>query len=268
MSNSHNDLLLLRETVAAAGELALTGFRQDIASWHKADGSGLVTEMDLKVDEFLRERLLAARPDYGWLSEESADDPHRLKCERVFVVDPIDGTQFYANGQPDFGISVAVVADGEPETAVVHIPARDECYVASRGAGTFLNGRTLRSSSHSSLDGAKVLVRKSMLKANKWRDETPNLHPQPLVPLAYRFCKVAANHADATLTLWRAWEWDIAAGDLIAREAGFRTSDSAGGPLRYNSAEPRVDGVIVAPPKLHAEILARLSPRPAPGGGS
>ena len=93
-----DDLELLRSTAVAAGIIASSYFRRDIKTWTK-DNASPVSEADIVVDRFLAANLLQARPSYGWLSEETVDNPSRLDCERVFVVDPIDGTRAFLRGK-------------------------------------------------------------------------------------------------------------------------------------------------------------------------
>lgn len=92
------DLILITDAAREAGRIAIKYFRRDPEVWWK-DGKSPVSEADLAVDRFLRERLLAARPSYGWLSEETAASPERLSAERVFIVDPIDGTRAFIDGR-------------------------------------------------------------------------------------------------------------------------------------------------------------------------
>ena len=113
------DLALLRDAAKAAGEIATKHFRKDPEAWDKGAGQGPVTEADIEVDTMLREELTAARPDYGWLSEETADNATRLDRERVFVVDPIDGTRAFMDGKTGFSHALAVVEQGVPVAAVV-----------------------------------------------------------------------------------------------------------------------------------------------------
>eukprot|EP01037_Dinobryon_pediforme_P030629 gene30629-34773_t len=82
-------------------------FRKDPKVWTKA-GNSPVSEADLAADRLLHQRLTGARPDYGWLSEETADTPRRLGCRRLFVVDPIDGTRAFISGRPIFGTLIAL----------------------------------------------------------------------------------------------------------------------------------------------------------------
>ena len=104
--------------------------------WDKGKGQP-VTEADLAIDKFLRETLTIARPTYGWMSEESEDDPSRREAEHTFIVDPIDGTTAFLKGRPWFTIAIAIVRDGRPEQGVVYNPITEECFAASRGAGAY-----------------------------------------------------------------------------------------------------------------------------------
>ena len=137
-----DDLELLRSTAVAAGIIASSYFRRDIKTWTK-DNASPVSEADIVVDRFLAANLLQARPSYGWLSEETVDNPSRLDCERVFVVDPIDGTRAFLRGEDYWTVSLAVVENGVAVAGVVYAPARDELYDAYKGGGARLNGKPL-----------------------------------------------------------------------------------------------------------------------------
>lgn len=137
-----DDLELLRATAVAAGIIASGYFRRDIKSWTKGNASP-VSEADIIVDRYLAASLLNARPAYGWLSEETADNPSRLDCDRVFIVDPIDGTRAFLQGEDCWTVCLAVVEKGVPVAGVVYAPARNEMYEASLGGGARLNGEPL-----------------------------------------------------------------------------------------------------------------------------
>ena len=138
------DLDLIRAAALEAGRLALEARAEGLKVWSKPGGSP-VTDADIAVDTLLKLRLKTARPNYGWLSEETADDPVRLELRRLFVVDPIDGTAAYIRNKPWFTVCVAVVEDGRPTAAVVHAPELGETYEADgRRQGARLNGRAHR----------------------------------------------------------------------------------------------------------------------------
>ena len=132
------DAALLTETVREAGALALSLFRTELKNWTKG-ASSPVSEADIAVNDLLEERLRSATPDYGWLSEESADDEARLGKRLVWIVDPIDGTRAYLAGREDWCVSVALVEDASPVLAAVFAPASDEFFFAVRGQGATLN---------------------------------------------------------------------------------------------------------------------------------
>ena len=118
------DAALLTETVREAGALALALFRTELKNWTKG-ASSPVSEADIAVNDLVESRLRSATPDYGWLSEESADDETRLGKPLVWIVDPIDGTRGYLAGREDWCVSVALVEDASPLLAAVFVPASD-----------------------------------------------------------------------------------------------------------------------------------------------
>lgn len=253
------DLKLLLNAGEAAGEIAKRYFRANPETWDKKDGQGPVTEADLEIDRMLKAELLAARPDYGWLSEESEDSAARLKAERVFIVDPIDGTRAFINGEKSFSHALAVVENGVVVAAVVHVPMLERTYAATLGGGARCNGEAIEVSQKAAMDGATVLTRKPDLKPEHWlrpHGMKHNFRPS----LAYRLCLVGEGRFDAMLTLRPAWEWDVAAGDLIVREAGGMVTTTAGDPTRYNNRLPKLAGMVAGPSKLVENISKALRP--------
>jgi len=256
------DTALLLEAAEAAGEIALRHFRNSPAIYDKP-GEGPVSEADLEIDEMLRARLGDARPDYGWLSEESPDDPARLDARRTFIVDPIDGTRSFIAGEVGFSVALAVVEDMAVTSAVVHLPAREETFSATRGGGAAKDGRPVAASRADDPARATVLTARRQLSDEHWPCGAPPLERHFRPSLAWRMCLVAEGRFDSMLTFRRAYEWDVAAGALIAAEAGARVTDGRGRPLEFNSPDGLQDGVIAAPAGLHRRIMAR---RLAPEG--
>jgi len=150
--------------VRDAGKIALKYFHGSFKRWNKEGGSP-VTEADLAIDAFLKSELTGARPDYGWLSEESVDDSTRLKRARTFVVDPIDGTVAFMKGRPHFTICAAVVEQGRPVAGVVFNPALDECFTAALGQGAHLNDTPIHVGQTSRIEGLKLLGDRSLFGA-------------------------------------------------------------------------------------------------------
>jgi myo-inositol-1(or 4)-monophosphatase len=257
------DLDLLITAARDAGRIA-TGFSGPTARrWDKAGEAGPVTEADLAVDAMLRDRLTTARPDYGWLSEETPDTPDRLTRRRTFIIDPIDGTRSFIEGTATWAHSLAVAEDGVITAAVVFLPLKDKLYSAALGLGAHLNGLPIRVSDQAGLSGATVLAAKPVTDPANWRNrDVPPLIRHHRPSLAYRLSLVAEGRFDAMLTLRPSWEWDIAAGALILSEAGALTTDRTGAALRFNNPRPQVNGVLAAGQSLHAALAQRLAPWP------
>lgn len=253
-----SDLTLLRDAAIEAGRIATRYFKSDQQIWDKGSGQGPVSEADLEIDRMLKQRLSAARPDYGWLSEETEDDDKRLSAERVFIVDPIDGTRAFVNGQTTFAHSLAVAERGRIIAGVVHLPLRGFTYEATLGQGARLNGAPLAASARHQIAGAQVLAARPQLADDLWPRGAPPVERHFRSSLAYRMCLVAEGRFDAMLTLRDAWEWDIAAGALICTEAGASVTDKHGQPLQFNNPHPQTPGVLAGGPSVHKGLLRYL----------
>jgi myo-inositol-1(or 4)-monophosphatase len=246
------DLALLETSVREAGKIALKFFGGDYKRWSKAGGSP-VTEADLAIDNFLKTELKRARPDYGWLSEESPDDPSRLEARRTFVVDPIDGTVAFMKGRPHFTICAAVVEEARPIAGLVFNPAADECFAARSGGGAFLNGAPIHVGGAGEIAGCRMLGNRQAFDA--W----PPMHIENFSSIAYRVALVAAARFDAMISLTVKRDWDLAAADIILAEACGQLVGADGLPLAYNRG-PAVQGAtIAAGPGLIAALLAELA---------
>lgn len=251
------DLALLTEAARAAGAIALRYWRQSPQVWEKP-GLGPVSEADLAVNSHLRGLLREARPDYGWLSEEDPDSAERLAADHIFVLDPIDGTRAYIAGEDTFAVSLAVVAGGTPVAGVVYLPALDRLYTATATGPALKDGQPIAASSRAGIEGATLLTTAPNMAPEHWPGGVPDLKRSFRASLAYRLCLVAEGRHDGMLMLRDAWEWDIAAGALIAARAGATVSDRLGQPIRFNAAHPQSAGVIAAAPGLHRAMLHRL----------
>ena len=240
-----SDLDLLLRVANGAGDIALRHFSTDVRIWEKEDNAGPVTEADLEVNAYLAEELRSARPEYGWLSEETEDGFERLLTKRQFVIDPIDGTRAFIERSENWAHSIAVVEEGRPVAAVVAMPKKGITYSAAKGQGAHANGDPITVTKTERIKDATVLTAKPNLRSECWKGgRVPPFKTSFRSSLAYRMCLTASGRFDAMLTLRPTWEWDIAAGTLIVEEAGGYAIDQDGALLRFNNPHPKLSGVL------------------------
>lgn len=265
MSNAptpDDDLALATEAVLAAGVEVRARFGHE-SEVHFKSAHQPVTEADIEANEILRRHLLEGRPDYGWLSEESDDSHRRLERRRVWVIDPIDGTNAFVAGRPEFVISVGLVEDGITAVAVVYNPITEELYRATRGGGASLGDTAIQvaapppSGTLPIMVGSRWEIEKGILAGYSDRWEL-----RPLGSTAYRMLKVADGSAHAFASPSRKHEWDVCAAALVVTEAGGQVASGDGTALQYNRAEPLIDGIMAWAPGIDIE-----PPRAACSGG-
>ncbi|KAA5597259.1 3'(2'),5'-bisphosphate nucleotidase CysQ [Blastochloris sulfoviridis] len=248
----------LVEAVAEAGDIALRFFRADPRSWTKGAAKSPVTEADVAIDVFLRQRLIARAPAYGWLSEETQDSAERLTRRRLWIVDPIDGTRAYMAGGTDWSISAALVEDGRAIAAVLFAPVSREMFSASRGRGATRNGVPIRAGSRTDPAGARMAGPKQGYPA-----VTTILADAGQVErvrsLALRIARVAEGTLDAAFAGAGGNDWDLAAADLLMHEAGGRLTTHAGADLVFNRPKPVHGALVAAGAAMHQPLLARLA---------
>ena len=249
---------ILVAAVREAGALALRYYKGTVKSWDKQPGDP-VSEADLAVNDLLYTRLVGARPGYGWQSEESADDGSRLAAPAVWIVDPIDGTRAFLRKHSEFSVSVALAVAGRPVAGVVFNPATDEFFEAEAGRGARLNGAPIRVSAQPGVADANLIASRRAFHAPHWSDAVESAQFHFISSMAYRMALVAAGRADATLSLSAKSDWDVAAADVIVREAGGCVSTAHGAPLTYDRIGVTHKSVLAAGPALHAEIAAGLA---------
>jgi myo-inositol-1(or 4)-monophosphatase len=246
----------LRGILDEAGRLAFSMFRQNVRAWSK-DNQSPVSDADLAVDGFLRERLGALEPDAGWLSEETADAPQRLSRRRLWIVDPIDGTRSFLAGREDWAVCVALVENGEPVLGALALPATGETFLATRGGGAFRNGQPIAARPVHAIETARVVrpaAFNAQVKAAGFPIEVPRIHS-----IAVRLARVASGEIDAAIIGPHANDWDLAAADLIVRESGARISDADGREPVYNRAIPKHGALVASGVDLHPALLAALA---------
>lgn len=246
----------LEASVREAGALALSMFGRPIRNWTK-DVSSPVCEADIAVDSLLRQKLGALAPGFGWLSEETADDPARLTARYIWIVDPIDGTRGYIAGAPDWAVSAALVEDGRPIVACLFAPVSDEFFTAIAGAGATCNEQPIRATSGHSLDDIRIAGPKNLLA--QVASIGPPLTVMPRIhSLALRLARVAQGELDAAIAGGNSHDWDLAAADLLVHEAGALLTPLDGVPIVYNRPVPRHGKLVAAGRARHASLMELL----------
>jgi myo-inositol-1(or 4)-monophosphatase len=262
LAHEHPIVCALVDEIRKAGELALAFFRlgeiTSAAISHKVGGSP-VTEADEAVNNHLERELCRIVPQAAWLSEESVDSLHRLDQDFVFIVDPIDGTRGFAAGIATWAVSVALVYKSRPIVGIIHAPAVGQTYVAVKNCGARLNDRNIRVSDRAKLGGG-ARVAGSQPLAQILRRAGLDFELLPKIPsLALRIAYVAEGTLDTALVSENSHDWDIAAADLILREAGGLLARLDGGPPTYNQRDTRHGILIGAPLPIVAQIRAAVS---------
>lgn len=243
------ELRVAIEAAQVAGE-EVARLGRDGVRYGRKEGWELVSEADIRAAEILHEKLTGAFPADGWLSEEHTDTSHRLGRERVWIVDPIDGTREYLQGIPEYAISIGLVIAGRPVLGVVHNPATGElfaaeCLEAAERMPTEPTGNPF-----------DVLVG----RGEHANDEVPPLPEgattKPVGSVAYRLALLSRGAGNAVLTGYGRSEWDVAAGAALCIASGLRVTGVLGDPLSFNQPEPLVRGLLAAEPGLHSQLEA------------
>jgi len=251
---------ILLSAMRATGREILALQKSDLAITRKANND-IVTRADLLANDILKNHLATSFPDYGWLSEESIDNLQRLSCQRVWVVDPVDGTKEFAAGQPEYAISVALVENGAPVLASVFNPATDELFYAIKGRGAWL-GETRLSCEHvSSGDKLMLLASRSEYQRGEWDYFEQSHEVVQVGSIAYKLALVAAGKADATFSLGPKSEWDIAAGVLLVTEAGGIVTNQRRETIIFNRKEVLVDGIVASAASVNEKIFELIASR-------
>jgi myo-inositol-1(or 4)-monophosphatase len=253
-----DELDVLIQAVRAGGAVALQMATAGFDTLQKADQSP-VTSADLAVNQILHERLRAAFPEDGWLSEESPDDLDRLQKTRVWVVDPIDGTKAFINGEPEFCISVALIEHGQPIVAAVFNPSVDELYTATRGGGLHLNAESVTSSTICHNPQPVVAMSPWEMDIGRFPSLDGMARCRPMRSIAWALALTAGGYIHGIATREPENEWDVAAGALLLMEGGGGICDGNGQALVFNQAKPRYQGTIATSATCPESLRQRLT---------
>lgn len=250
------ELDVLERAIRQAGQAVQTLVAEGFATAHKANQDP-VTTADLEANRILHTAFEAHFPDYGWLSEETRDNPSRLQKARVWIVDPVDGTKELVTGIPEYAVSVALVEHGRPVVGAIYNPATDELVIGAQGLGTFYNGRPAFADFPLG-EKPVLLASRSEIKRGEFAPFEAVAEVKPMGSIAYKLGLIAAGRADATFSLGPKNEWDIAAGILLVEEAGGYVADQTGRPFVLNQANTLVNGIVATTPAAQPQVLAMI----------
>ncbi|HAT50624.1 MAG: 3'(2'),5'-bisphosphate nucleotidase CysQ [Nitrospirae bacterium] len=225
---------------------------------HKGQDNPL-TKADIEANETIQHTLMTAFPDYGWLSEEDTAPNNRLEKQRVWIVDPLDGTQEFIRGIPEFAVSIALAEAGQTIAACVFNPPLEALFTAVAGRGSRKNGKPIQTSRTTRLVGAVCLASNSETKRGDWEPFKNEFTMISLGSIAYKLATLASGQADLTFTLTPKNEWDIAAGELLVREAHGQITDKDGNRITFNQPAAKLRSVLATNGQLHPALLKRLA---------
>ena len=256
-----SDLELIADAARQAGRVALGYFNQSPEVWWKNEGRSPVSAADFAANQKLESLLRVARPDYGWLSEETDDDAERLSRETLFIIDPIDGTRAFLAGLDLWCVSVAVVRHGRPVAGVLYAPALDELYEAIAGGVALKNGRPITVSTASVDTPGRFAIAEDVLATFPERLKHRIERVKYVPSLAYRIAMVADGRIEGTFIKHNSHDWDLAAADLILERAGGQLVDLHGGAPLYNRARVSHDELCAAAAPRLADLLTGIGER-------
>ncbi|KEF33204.1 inositol monophosphatase [Deinococcus sp. RL] len=243
-----------------AGARLLAHLGRGVTAQPKTGADDLVTAADHEASDLILAGLRSAFPEDGLLSEEAADDPARLRRERVWIVDPIDGTKEFASGSPDYAVSIGLAVGGEPVLGVVYAPATDELFAGAVGMGVTRNGARTGFSDRGEY---VVSVSDTEFQRELHAHDLPGMVPSGSIAL--KLARIAGGEADVTFSMSPRSEWDLAGGHALLRALGGDLRRRDGRAIRYNAPRPHLEqGILGGRPDALSWLAGELEERGLP----
>lgn len=206
-----------------------------------------LTEADLALDALIKEELMAAFPDYGWLSEETETDSTSLDNEFCWIVDPIDGTRGFVDGKSSFSVSIGLVHKGMPVAGGVCAPMDDVLITGAVGVGVFFNGEPAHTPDESLNNPPEILVSGTEVGEGLWEPFKDNFSLTPLGSIAYKLALIATGRADGVISLKPKNLHDVCAGHALLNVCGGKLIDLCGEDIPYGKTDHLLTGVVAGP---------------------
>ena len=256
-SLSEGELDCVLNLVRKAGSMALDHWpagekKLPFTEKKKNDGSP-VTSIDVAVNTFLVDELSKHFPDDGFYSEELGKSDALNKAKRAWILDPIDGTQSFLDGQKEFGVLLALVENGSASLGIAFFPAYEKYLWALSGRGAFCNDTVLRVSQPERLCHASIYVRGGGIADEKYIYERE-------LGTAHGFFFLCTGKVDALVVrISSHQEWDFCPFIPLVEESGGKITDESGAPIRFSFDAPRMSYLVAAHPCIHPSVMSLLS---------
>lgn len=260
-----SELKEIATLVKKAGEKVLEIYQRKFKVYEKEDKSP-ITEADLASEKIILSGL--KKYDYGILSEERQDHLSRVGKERVWIIDPLDGTRDFLQKTGEFSIMVGLVDKGEPFLGVVYKPVDDKMYFAEKGKGAYLKEtskplKKLKVSGTSCLSDANFVFSRSHLGdlEKKFIQNCKIRRVTYMGSIGIKLGLIAEEKVDIYFTMsTKTCQWDICAPEIILKEAGGKVTDIEGKHFVYNRRQVRnLDGIVASNGKIHTSIIENVS---------
>lgn len=242
-----NDAVLAAQLATEAG--ALLRRAQTDAAPDELGTQALKDRGDRESQAYLASALAQHRPEDLVLSEEATDSSHRTSAERVWIIDPLDGTREFSEGRDDWAVHVALWSGGELSVGAVALPGLDVVLTSSDPAPPWRPPKQLR-------------LAVSRTRATSTVEQLAKDLGAELIPMGsagYKVGAVVRGEADAYVHTGGQYEWDSAAPVAVARAAGLFTSRINGEPLRYNNENPYLPDLVVCNPYIADDLLEHIT---------
>ncbi len=238
--------------IIEAGKIALS-LQKKIKVKYKSKNQP-VTNADIEINNFLLDFFKKKTPNFGWLSEESLDDNSRFESNFFWCLDPIDGTRSYILGKPEYTISLALIDNFKPILGIIYNPITNEYFHAEENKGAFCNKTQIKVNSKRNFEVCSLAISNSETNILKSHNFFNTKEVKKIGSIAYKIALVAKGKIDIAISLTKKNDWDLAAADLLIREANGKIMETNGKKIIYNTKNLNINSVMAA----NSDIISNL----------
>ena len=243
--------------IIEAGKIALN-LQKKVKVKYKSENQP-VTNADIEINNFLLNFLKQKTPNFGWLSEESIDDKSRFDSDFFWCLDPIDGTRSYILGKPEYTISLALIKNFKPIFGIVYNPNTKEYFHAEENKGAFCNKTKIKVNSKRKFEFCSLAVSNSEINILKSYNFFNSNNVKRIGSIAYKIALVAKGKIDIAISLTKKNDWDLAAADLIIREAHGTILDTNGKKIIYNTQDLKINSIMAANESIISDLKKKFN---------